>query len=86
MIKAIALEPDGEFALLLFAISRFVKVGIIPSVALKYILQGGGAKNETHLIARHAFVKLRNLFGGNPVALLDSGPVRKSPIGRAAGG
>lgn len=86
VVETIAFKPNGEFALLLFAIPRFVKVGIIPAIAAEYVLQSRGPQNEPHLIARHAFAKLGDLLGGNPVALLNPGSVRKAPVGRATGG
>src|SRR5690606_37400901 len=82
--QGITFEPYTEAPLLRIAISGFVIVGIVPAITAEYVLQCRRAQEESHLFARHSRLQPRNLFGGDPVTLLDMRAIRITPFGAAA--
>src|SRR5690606_15295258 len=72
----VAVEEDGELALLDLAIAGLEEVGVFPAVGMEDRCQRGRAEHVADLLARHARAQLRDLLGGDPVALLHVGAIR----------
>src|SRR5690606_1355920 len=83
--QMVAFEPDAEAALLGRAVARLVIIRVVPAIAAEDVLQCGRAQEEAYLLASHSGLQACDLFGREPVALLNVRTIREAPLGAAAG-
>jgi hypothetical protein len=80
MGHAIVVEKDRESTLFNRTPPWLIQKRIIPSIGMKNIGQGRGAKDKSHLIAGHAGVQLCGHLAGDDDTLLDVNLVHQAGV------